>query len=162
MAKKTDVGLLCLEVCFGLTHGCYTVPAARVVEARVNQGKRVDLSLERLSPQKSTLFFGYIRTFMANCRKLFVIQVLNFGSLLVMVAFDQWTAQCSDNFKAFPWVGVLAHDVSDAGRVGYALHLHVLQDGLKGFEIAVDVSVDPEFHVDRDSKLNRRFFKNYG
>ena len=64
----------------------------------------------------------------------------------IMVATHGGAVQGTNGFEALDRIRRVAHDVSQAYIAGTALLLGVVKDGLKGFEVGVDISEDREFH----------------
>ena len=74
------------------------------------------------------------------------------GGFLVVVALNDRATERADDFQALARVGVVADDVANADGVGDSLRLHILQYGLEGFEVTVDVSKNAKSHAYRPTR----------
>jgi hypothetical protein len=60
--------------------------------------------------------------------------------LLVVVAFHDRAIERADDFDAFVRIRVVADDIAQADVMRHLVLFGVLEDGLKGFEVRVNVS----------------------
>jgi hypothetical protein len=67
-------------------------------------------------------------------------------AVFVVVAFHAGDVHLADDGEAFLGVGVVTDDVAEADDMGCVLGLDVGQNGLEGFQVAVDVSDDGVSH----------------
>jgi len=118
----------------------------------MDDGEGIDRALERQGAKKFALFLGELLARITDGRERHVVEVLDFaafGGLLVMVAFDDGAAKRADNLEAFAGVRIVADDIANADSMGDCLGLHVLQYGLEGLEVTVDVSKYTKSHAYR-------------
>ena len=59
-----------------------------------------------------------------------------------MVSLNAWHAHFADEIQTFPWIGIVANDISHAGVMGTTLVAAVLKNRCQRFEIGMNVSED--------------------
>ena len=63
-----------------------------------------------------------------------------------MISPNNRTVQSPDHFHTLRRIGPIADQVPQTKRMGYALLLHVPENGLQSLEIPVNIAKNPVFH----------------
>ena len=73
-------------------------------------------------------------------------QILFGGTVLVVIALDARQVHLADLIQAFLGIGVVPDDIAQTGVVGAPIRFRILQYGLEGFPIPVDVGDNRVLH----------------
>ena len=149
MAVKTDLGELVGEVRHRVEAVGDVVPVRRLVERAVDDGEIGNLADHAQAGEPLPLLVVELlaRPFeRGGGDRVHAVERMGAGGILVVVALDGGAVHGPHALQAGDGIGVVADDIAHADVIGHLLFLRILQHGLEGFQVGVNVTEKSDPH----------------
>lgn len=143
VSVEADGRVLVGEARGGVACGSDVAPFVRCIEGGVDNGKVPNDALQPQGAQPFLVIVTKLCAGPANCGGGQAAEIragARHCRLFVVVPFYDGAVQSANNFDALHWIGVVAHDVTEADVVCAVLNFCIGQHGLQCFQVAVNVT----------------------